>query len=419
MRKITLKILISLLLLGLALQLNSCETTEPLKNSFYPSGTYLLEWNSLPEIGSKLRLGGFTGLYYNGGRIFFAVTSRGPVLTNFNGEIANSFFVNKNYVPEIVKLELQDDGTVKIIERINIKNPLSQNCSGLPVIGAWDEDETILNEGENNDNWGIYPSGIFFSSEENLFYVSEQYTPSALQVTTGGNWFMKASPGEGFRNAYSNQTYNGGFTGIDFSSNGKIIVLLGRALEHNRNINDPDQTRPINYALRRVGIYGRTSRSDLSMFYFVDSTNTDEINVRKIILGDIKTVNDTAFLVTEFGEENGTIRSLLYKAVITDSTSQVQEGLEGIDGKSFETLSETEWNENNLVPLKKELLLDLSEFGFNKPEAIDIIDENHIAVINNNNFGISNPNPNDETFVLNKEDIRLTIIKLPVKLNLR
>ena len=401
------------------LLLFACDSTEPLKDNFTLSDSYRLLWDDLPSIGGELKLGGFVGLFYEGGRYFYTVTTRGPVLTESDNGTNKTYFLVPKFVPEIVKLELQDDKTIKVVEEIEIKNPLGEKCTGAPTPNAWPLDEKIVNPSQVGDDWGVYPSGIFYDLDANLFYVSEEYLPSVLQITTRGDWHMRVSPGEGLRKAYANQTFQGGIAGVDVLPNGNFLFLLARSLEHNRNINDPNQTRAINYALRRIGLYDADSRSDLSMFYFVEGKERDGIDERYVKLGDIEFVNDTTFLVTEFANWNGLNRSLLFEVIVTDSTSKVKEGLEGINGKTFETLTDEEWQEAGLHPLKKVLLVDLKKFGFKSPEGIEIIDEKHVAVIENNNFGIVEANPENRSYSLDKSPIILKVVTLPIKLELK
>ena len=407
-----------LLLIFLSSFFVSCESTQPLQDDFTLNGEYYLHWNNLPEISSDLKLGGFTGLFYKGGRTFYTVTSRGPLVSKIVDEKFETYYLLQNFIPKIVKLELQDDHTITVAEQINIKNPLGNNCSGRLSPTAWSEDEVVTNDEQITDEWGIYPSGIYYDINANLIYVSEQFSPSVLQVTPYGNWYMRVSAGEGFRQAYSNQTCNGGIAGIDITPEGDFLVALARSLEHNRNINDPDQTRSINYSLRRIGIYHPDTRTDLSMFYFVETTDNPD-DIRFTELGDIEFVNDTTYLVTEISRIGGETHALLFETIVTDSSSRVQEGLEGIAGKSFETLSEEEWTANGLHPLKKILILNFDDYGFYYPQGIEIIDKNHLAVIENNNFGVVNGNPASHTFELNKSAIKLEIIELPFSLEMR
>lgn len=396
----------------------SCDTTEPLFDKYIPNGTYSLKWNDLPKLSSdkNLRLGGFVGLYYKGNRTFYTVTDRGPMIQNLNENGAKTFFILPSFVPQIVQLELQDDNSIKVLNQINIKKPSGQSTSGKVPPEIWNKDETLFNNEAIDDYWGIYPGGIFFDVAKNYFWISDQYQPSLMQVTTDGEWVRRLRPKEGLRSVLANHTVEGGFTGIDFYKDNFILTITGRSLENNRK--PDDQTSKINYALRRVIRYGLKDNNDLSMLYFVEPQSLDGIPERYVLLGDIAVVNDTSYLVTEFANYNGIKRNLLFQISISDSTTKAPVGLEGILNKTIETLSSKERRDNNIIPLKKRLLFNLKETKLTRPEGIAIIDETHIAIIDNNRFGIINGNPEAHDFELNAEPIILEVITLTKKLKL-
>ena len=417
------KVLITFLSLLMIIGITSCQSVvEPyFKNNYTPTGSYSIAWNKLPVIDKNrnLHLGGFVGLYYYGGRIFYTITDRGPVLQQLDESGASTYFLSPSFTPQIIKLELEDDHSIKIVEQIPIKNPLGNNTTGLLPPDTWNQFEDILNTGQSSDPWGLFPGGIVMDVEKHLFWFADQYKPALMQITVDGRWVRRLRPGEGLRKAFKNIAVDGGFTGVDINSDGDLVTLLGRSLEHNRNINDKVQNRPINYALRRVVIYKFSTTSDISMFYFVEPQAYDGIPEKFISLGDIAAVNDSSYLITEYGNYNGMERSLLFKAVITDSTSRVEPGLEGIDNKTFETLDSTEWAKNKLIPLKKELLVNLGTIGISRPEGLAIIDANHVAIINNNDYDITNGNPISKSYILNGKPTVIKIITLPANLSIK
>jgi hypothetical protein len=409
-----------LLAVSVSVALFSCDSTEPLIDRFNPSGTYEIRWDDLPDIETtNLKVGGFTGLFYAGNRDFYAVTGRGPIVQKLDENGAETYFVKPTFVPKVVHLELQDNQTAKILETISIKTPAVQNISGLPPQGVWSEDETITNDEQLADDWGMFPGGIYFDINNHFFWIADQYNPGVFQLTVDGQWVKRLRPAEGYRLNFAKHTVNGGFTGIDFDRFGNIITVMGRTLEHNRNVNDPDQNRPINYALRRIASYDPSNNIDYSFFYFVEPETLDGIPERFVELTDIVSVNDTSFLVLEEAEFNGKTRALLYEAVIHDTTSKVVEGLEGLENKTFETLDSTEWKANGLNALNKNLLADLSGEGLRKTEGLAIVDEQHVAVLENNNFGITEGNPSNGDYQIDKASIKIKIITLSKKLDLK
>ncbi len=398
-----------------------CEVTQPILDKYHPNGTYTLAYEKLPplEKNRDLRLGGFSGLFYRGNRMFYTVTDRGPVLesTDQNGH-ANTYFLYPEFIPQIVQLELQDDHTIKIVKQIPIKNPLNKKVTGIMPENTWAQDQTVLNENISKDLWGLYPAGVYFDIESHFFWIADEYNPALLELTVEGQWVRRIRPTEGFRKAFASHTVNGGFAGIDIDKSGRLVTVLARCLEHNRNINDPNQSRPINYALRRIALYNFNTQQDLSLFYFVESSDRDQIPARFVQLGSIIAVNDTSFLVTEYASYNGIKRSLLFEAVITDSTAKVSEGLEGIEGRTFETLDSATWREKKMYPVKKNLLVDLQAAEIENPGGMALINDHQVAVINNNNYGIIDVDIRSKTFKIDKKAIKLEILDLPKTLKI-
>ena len=414
--KIKLLFLVSALII-----LVQCQGTQPILDKYQPNGIYNLAYEKLPVLKKDigLRLGGFNGLYYRDNRIFYTVTDRGPVLEKIdqNGH-AQTYFLDPDFTPEIVKLELQDDHSIKIIKQIPIRNPLNNKVSGLNPQNIWTQDQTILNENVKNDLWGIYPAGVYFDIDSHFFWVADEYNPSLLELTVEGKWVRRIRPAEGFRKAFASHTVNGGFAGIDMDRSGRLVTVLGRCLEHNRNINDPNQNRPINYGLRRIALYNFNTQQDLSLFYFVEPSDVDQIPERFVKLGSVVAVNDTSFLITEYANYNGMKRSLLFEAVITDSTVKVSEGLEGIEGKTFETLDSTTWHDKKLYPVKKNLLIDLLAEGIENPGGMALVNDHQVAVIENNRYGIIDADLQNKTFKIEKKAIKLEVLDLPKTLKI-
>ncbi|MEN8192324.1 MAG: esterase-like activity of phytase family protein [Bacteroidota bacterium] len=396
----------------------SCETTEPLIDHYSPLGEYSIKWADLPVIekDKDLRIGGFSGLYYKGNRVFYTITDRGPAIQNITESGATTKLLVPDYSPKLVKLELQDDFSVKVISQASVKNPTGENVSGKIPSGSWNNDEDFTNSENTTDSWGVYPGGIVMDLKNNFFWFSDQYQPGLYQMTVDGQWGRRMRPAEGLRRAFGNHTVSGGLTGIDFNSDGRIVTLMGRCLENNVNPDNPENV--INYAMRRIALVNQNDNSDLSMFYFVESKKYDGIPEQFITLGDIATVNDTSFLVTEFGYYDGINRNLLFLATYADTTTQAVVGLEGIEGKTFETLSSLEWRKNELYKMNKILLMDLSSTSIKRPEGIAIINREKIAIIDNNQYGVTSTDPNSETYSIDKSSIKLEVITLPYKLNL-
>lgn len=419
-RKIRIFVFVNLsMLAGVLLLFTACETTDPLFDHYQPEGEYLLNWNDLPTIDENegLKLGGFSGLYYTGGRTFYTITDRGPIVQNETESGNTSYLISPDFTPQIVTLELQNDNTIKVTDQKPITNPAGLLVSGKLPENSWIENETFTNTENISDSWGIYPGGLLMDVSNNFFWFADQYQPALYQSTVEGNWGRRIRPAEGMRRAFGNHTVNGGLTGLDFTTDGDIITIMGKCLENNRASEDTGSV--MNYGIRRIGLVNANDATDLSLFYLVEPESYDGIPERNIMLGDISTVNDTSYIVTEYGNYNGVERNLLYMVSVVDSTTKALVGLEGINSQTFETLSPASWRAAKINVVVKRLLLDLSSSSIRKPDAIAIVDDKHIAIIDNNGYGIVNGNVQNQSYQIEETPIKLEIFTLPNKLDLK
>jgi len=394
----------------LALIINSCDTVDPAFESYTPRGSYKINWNDLPKQAdmSDLKLGGFTSLHYLKNRDFVAITDRGPVLKEDNSD--DIYFLNPAFNPQILKLELQNNGNMKIVDQIPILTPGNISASGLIPDGDWATGENLQSSdnSQTTDSWGVNPGGVYFDQINNFYWFTDHYGPGIFQATINGEIIKRLRPYEGLRKALRTRVAEGGFAGLDTDSNNRFVTITKRALNNSKSPGEE-----INQSFRRIIRYDPADDDDRCMFYFVESDSFDGLPVDKALIGDIAVYSDTTFFVTEYGEFNGVSRSLLFKVTIDDSTTKAPPGLEGVAGKTFETLTDEEWVEINLIPVKKTLVADLSFLDIKRPDGIAIVGNSSIAILENNNYGIINPDVAGKTYQLDKSSITLTIVDIP------
>src|SRR5690606_2284443 len=129
----------------------------------------------------------------------------------------------------------------------------------------------------------------------------------------------------------------GGFAGIGVEPSGDIVAAMRRSLD-----NKVSADAVVNDSLRRIVRFDPGSGEERSFFYVVAPEEVDGIPPRAVELGGLAVVRDNEFLVAEQGEAAGRKRSLLFAVSVTDSSTSARRGLEGIIGKTIETLTETE-----------------------------------------------------------------------------
>lgn len=408
------------LLLSISLLLlfshQGCDETSPLIESFNPEGEYLLHFEDMPVINSEndIRLSGFTGLHYKGQRDFYTITKRGPVLSN----TSEAYYLSKDFIPEIVLLELQDDNSIKVKERKPLQISWGETINGCSPSLPWGSSENVINTDFENCEWGINPGGLHYNAKKQIFWISDLYAPGVFSATEeDGTVYKRMRPGEGLRKVYSNRINNGGLSGITFKNDDICYATM----KYNLNNRKPDDnTSEIDYSVRRIAKVDITKHkndfpsSELSMIYLVEDESFDGIPAKEVALGDVLFLNDTTLIVSEYADFKGATRSLLYAAVITDSTSELLDGFESIAGKTIETLTAEERadKDSKIIPFKKRLIADLTGYGIDKPEGLALINNKILAVLNDDDFGISNGDPASKSFTRGNNKTKLVIIHL-------
>lgn len=398
-------------LLGFSATFVACDSGSTLVERFEPEGSYTLSWTDLPGIegGSDLRMGGFVGLTYVGGRDFYTVLDRGPVLGDSEND-SSRFFVAPSFTPEIARLSLQDDGTIKLTERIPLLAAGGQPVSGLPPPKPWRFNETVLNE-SSPDAWGLYPGGLVMDRKNHFFWVADHYGPSLLQVTVQGEILRRVRGDNGLRAAYLTRRNHGGFAGIDVEPSGDILAVMRRSLNNSVSADDV-----VNDSLRRVVRFSPGNGEERSFFYMVNPEAVDGIPPHAVELSGLAVVRNNEFLVTEQADVAGQKRSLLFAVTLTDSSTSARRGLEGIIGKTIETLTETEWREAGLIPVAKRLVADLTEMGIDRPEGVAIVGKRKVAILEAGGYGIVDGDPHSQSYGIQPRDVRIVIIELAEEL---
>jgi 3-phytase len=353
--------------------------------------------------GDNVLAGGFSGLIYLGKNTknqelqFLAHTDRGP-----NGEPMTIAKIGKDLRPFLlpdfqlrwVKLETDHKNmTLKIIDELLLTDP---NGKALRGIAQWTSketpwaDETPINLAENlilPDSMGIDPESICIDQDGN-YWMGEEYRPSILKFNPQGQLQKRFIPNNSMPNKvvdkinkkygrnvilaklpedYKYRKSNRGFEGIACHNN-KIYAILQSPLEM------PNATQR---KVIRVLEFDIASETVSNEFYY--PLNHDKIDK----IGDLSIrPNSTEFFAIEQNSKiGGTGNHLITSFALNSSPKTTNPEL-----STFEFLKD----QNALLTLTSRL--DLSTVGYNfaeKIEGLTFISENQIAVINDNDFGVT------------------------------
>lgn len=330
-----------------------------------------------PGYGSAIVL---KGIDKKGNIEFYAITDRGPnadipTYRNHDGKVVpGKFFPTPNFTPSIgvIKVEPSKD-KAEIVKSIPLK------VDGKKITGKVVPSGSVGSTGEvaldfkmqdlGSDPNGLDTEGITLDKDGN-FWISDEYGPFIVKANKHGEILEKFAPGKGLPSILASRVPNRGSEGLTIDDNGNIVALIQSPLDVNgKTAKTAKYTRlvKLNPTTKQVTMYA----------YSVD---TGYKNFGAAKLGDITSIGNNQFLIIEQGKQHGKMQNLVYKIDLTGATEIPDNGdLE--EGKL-----------KNVVPVKKELVLDLRKNGWNieKAEGLALLpDRQTIAVVNDNDFGIA------------------------------
>jgi hypothetical protein len=230
----------------------------------------------------------------------------------------------------------------------------------------------------------------------NQFYVCEEYGSSvwavsdtSLKLQQRYSPFGNAAFQTGIDTIIKRRIANRGFEGVAFTPNGKMYSILQSPLSN------PNSSASYNSRLHRILELDPNTGTTRMLAYEHDEPigGSTGIRNRDWKIGDLVAINNNEFLVLEHAERGGYNKKSVYKIDISAATPIVSE-LYGT--KTFEQLENKDSAAAyGVIAVQKTLYLDLLAAGWNqihdKPEGLSIVNDTTIAVVNDNDYGISAP----------------------------
>ena len=398
-------------------QSSSASTSAGLPASTRPAVTAAtvamdVRLDNAPELENGFKIGGFSGLIAPDatGTNFITTTDRGP-----NGEIKvdgkkEIAFPLPNYSPRIVKLRLEG-GQLQVVDTIVLKLPdgytdpvtRTRELTGLPSFEGSGEDAYSPDgkQAYGIDPYGLDPEAIALDPRDGSYWLGDEYGPSIVHVAPDGTLLMRITPkglglslpGVSVREllpeAFRLRKANRGFEGLSISPDGtRLFVMVqspllnpdkksGEASRHVRiavfDTSDGDNPKPAG-----VYVYETQKASD------VGAAEQDEIKI-----GDLAAISRTRFLVGERDSVEGGSHKKVYLVDLANATDVSQS--DDVGGKTIEQANEADLKKAGIEPVKKTMVVDLAKLGFSpdKFEGLALVDSTTIAVVNDNDFGVS------------------------------
>jgi len=378
--------------------------------------------------GTNFFEGGFSGIAHIPGtdNEFYLINDRGPNIPISDSSNKNEnikLFPFPNYAQKLVRVKLKNE-EIEILNMIPLVSPNNQAIVGLPlpVLLANDKKETAwgnLNGTEIPANiWGLDAEGIALENDSTI-WIGDEYRPSLWKINAQTGKLMSiTSPENSVQTQhiipynYAFREANKGFEAIAITPNKNIAALLQSPIKKYAS------KEKFNSRLSRLLMFEPNSgKSKMFAYEMNDSISGKYIDWK---IGDMTAINNTQFLVLEHGKVNGKLMAEIYlidisKASILPTNPKDKNHLieQFIDAKTLA-------HKTGLIAVSKKLLLNLTDNGYqtniNKPEGITLINNQTIAIVNDNDYGIGEVDEKNTIQILDAKT-HIYLFTLPEKLN--
>ena len=386
--------------------------------SYTPNGTTI-------DTAFDIRQGGFgsdVSAHPTNAKQFYALTDRGPNADYTDKAYGvGKIFAVPDYVPKIGLFEVQENGTVKLIKTIHLKDRNGKDITGLPntsALGGTGETPYDINgkvitvdptkpfDAVNNpirlDDYGLDSEGIA-ALKDGTFWVSDEYGPHIVHFDANGKEIgrinaFKADKRDNWNipNEFSYRRANRGMEGLTITPDQKTLVGIMQSTMSlpNKNVNKSTLTRivTINLETGKVGQY-------LYQQELTENSNSA-----------IVALSDTQFLVLErdglFYKDTPDVQKQVYRIDLSKATNleDIKDTNElkqdeklglTVAGKTLEEYQLVNGWEGlktlNINPTPKTLVLDMGKavkYPHDKMEGLWLINSTTLGVLNDDDMGL-------------------------------
>ena len=379
------------------------------------------------DAGQEIRLGGFSGLFFerfnpqNGNLQFITHPDRGsnadPIDTDDDGMKERPFPL-PDYQAQWLRFELSvQTGQIAITDRVGLVQSDGTAISGLPNLegaaGLAHADEVPIDLFGNTmrrDAYGADMEGIV-RANDGTYWMVDEYRPAIYHFDPNGVLINRYVPEESNATEvivdveaipaiFAQRRANRGFEAVAYWD-GMLYAFIQSPID-NPDI-PTDANSKAGRSIRILAFDTARTESVGQYLYMLEGNGSDKI-------GDAVALNENNILVIERDSAIGPgSQKKIFHINMTGATN-----VHGLAGDTaLESLTESELADIGVVPVAKTLVVDLAESGYDfadKPEGLALIDENTLAVLNDNDFGLEggfdpatgllNDNPNAQSQIL-------------------
>jgi hypothetical protein len=320
------------------------------------------------------------------------LTDRGPN-TDSTDEDKKVFPVPR-FTPQIGRFKLEGD-KLTLVKTIEIRNAKGKKITGLPNPGNGNTGETAVDM--KGRNLGTDPDGLdsegLVALKDGTFWVSDEYGPWLVHLNAGGKTLERVGPFPGKKSlpkVLALRRPNRGMEALAATPDGSTLVGLMQ-----NPVDNPDKAVRKTSRLNRLVTYDPRSGASKQYAYLLESPSA--------VVSEIAAVTATTFVVSErdqlFPGDPAKPSKLkrIYKIDLSGATDigDADDGKNGkmVNGKTLEQLSADELRAAGIVPVSKEMVVDLlaipGGYPHDKSEGLAVISDTMIAVSNDDDFGIA------------------------------
>jgi alkaline phosphatase len=363
--------------------------------------------------GQEIKLGGFSGLKYegmaaNGNLKFITHTDRGPNAENVDliKDVAGNEkpFLLPNFQPEIDRFELNAaTGKITLTQRIKLTAPNGKALTGLPNLQSGEQGKAYTDEvpidlfGNRlpNDPLGADLEGIAIASD-GTFWMADEYRPSVYHFDANGKLIERLIPkGDPTKDGtfgtpilpevYAQRRANRGFEGIAVDGT-KVYAFMQSGLDNPDVANDANSKASGNLRIVEYDTVTKAVTGEY-LYQLTDVKIADK-------LGDATALGNGKFLIAE-RDSIATVDSIksIYEIDISKATNiSVAANVAGVPaGKTIDRLTTAELAAAKINTATKKFIANASTLGYTgveKLEGLTVVDNNTLAIINDNDFGV-------------------------------
>ena len=323
---------------------------------------------------------------------FYLLTDRGPNADSVDPD--KKIFPVPEFAPQIGRFKLEG-AKLRLVGLIDIKNTKGKKITGLPNPSNGKTGEIAVDlEGKplGTDPDGLDSEGLV-AMKDGSFWISDEYGPWLVHVDARGRTLERIGPFGGKKalpRVLALRRPNRGMESLTITPDGRLLVGLMQ-----NPVDNPDSGIRKTSRLNRLVSYDPRTGATRQYAYVMEGLSS--------VVSEIAAVTRTSFIVSERdqlfpGDPKSPAKlKRIYKIDLTGASelSDPQDGPNGrlVNGKTLEQLSDEELRTAGIVPVTKELVVDLlalpGGYPHDKSEGLAIINDTLIAVSNDDDFGIA------------------------------